>query len=213
MSSPPFMPWYVRDYVADTQHLTRDQHGGYRLLIDACWLADGKLPDDDALLARITLCRGKREWAELKSKLAPFFKISRGFWRHKRVIAELKKAQRLHASRQLGGSLAQAQLRASRACVQTEPESDIKKKKEVEEKKDRVRADIEAKSPRFATIERSSKPTQPSNAKAHLMQQCARWLPEDAVAGFWAAMMGDNAQAVLDQTATAMHASGWKDRG
>ena len=45
------------------------------------------------------------------------------------------------------------------------------------------------------------------------MQKVARWLPEDAVAGFWAAMMGPDAQQTLDRAVEQMRASGWEDQG
>lgn len=66
----------------------------------------------------------------------------------------------------------------------------------------------------FATIERARSATPViSHGKAALMQKCARYLPPEAVGEFWAAMMGPDAQAVLDRTAEAMRASGWEDRG
>lgn len=236
MSATPWLPFYVRDYLADTMHLSRDEHGAYLLLLMACWQRGGKLPDDDRELARITKCADLDEWKKVRAKLAFFFKITRGKWRQKRLTIEFRKSQRLHEAHQLGGRIASAQREAQRDAqhvlrartrqphkknnnnLRASPprarggEAPAGRKKNQE---NGALADIEAKPPRFARIERSSKPAmrQPSNAKSRLMQKVARWLPEDAVAGFWAAMMGPDAQQTLDRAVEQMRASGWEDRG
>lgn len=236
MTATPWLPFYVRDYLADTMHLSRDEHGAYLLLLMACWQRGGKLPDDDRELARITKCVDLEDWKNLCSKMAFFFKISGGFWRQKRLSREFRKSQRLHEAHSLGGRIVSAQREAQRTAEHVvrartrQPQPHKNKKLETPPPRTRAReaavgrkrnrgngalADIEAKPPRFAALERSSKPAvrQPSNAKSRLMQKVARWLPEDAVAGFWAAMMGPDAQQTLDRAVEQMRASGWEDRG
>ena len=95
--SRAWMPMYWADYVADTRHLSRDEHGGYMLLIAHYWHT-GSLPDDDDRLARITLCQSQSEWQRLKLVLQPFFDDG---WRHKRIDAELSKAAEAYKKRQL----------------------------------------------------------------------------------------------------------------
>lgn len=91
-----WMPLYVGDYLADTGRLTTEQHGAYLLLLMDYWRS-GALPDDDAALARIARV-GPAAWRRLRPVLVTFFQPEPGRWRHKRVEAELLRAQR-HAAR------------------------------------------------------------------------------------------------------------------
>lgn len=92
------MPLYIGDYLADTAHLTRDQHGGYLLLIFAYWRNGGPLPDDDARLARICKASAK-QWRELREVLSEFFQIENGIWRHKRIEEEIQSSCNAYARR------------------------------------------------------------------------------------------------------------------
>lgn len=89
-SAPPFMHWYPQDHANKALDITRDDEGGLRLIIDALWVRDGKVPDNDLLLQRITKCNDQCEWLALKERLIRFFKIANGFWRNKRVDEELR---------------------------------------------------------------------------------------------------------------------------
>lgn len=84
-----WMPLWIGAYLADTQHLTRDEHGGYLLLIMAYWRSSAPLPDDDKRLAAIVRATPK-EWKGLRPVLAEFFEVVDGVWRHKRIEAELQ---------------------------------------------------------------------------------------------------------------------------
>jgi uncharacterized protein YdaU (DUF1376 family) len=81
-----WMPVYIGDYLADTMHLSTEQHGAYLLLIFHLWRR-GTLPDEDGALKKITgLSAGA--WANSRPVLAEFFKIQDGQWRHGRVERE-----------------------------------------------------------------------------------------------------------------------------
>jgi uncharacterized protein YdaU (DUF1376 family) len=87
-----WMPLWIGDYLADTRHLTTEQHGAYLLLIMAYWRRRGPLPADDAQLCRmagVTIYK----WRSLRPIICAFFQESDGTWFHKRADAELVKAE------------------------------------------------------------------------------------------------------------------------
>jgi uncharacterized protein YdaU (DUF1376 family) len=86
-----FMPWYPRDYRADTTDLTLEEHGAYRLLLDDLWVAGGAIPFDAARLAR-RIGVGRADWDRLWKTLARFFQVVDGELRQKRVGLEISKA-------------------------------------------------------------------------------------------------------------------------
>lgn len=59
MSEFPFMSWWIRDYYADTSHLTCAQHGVYMMLLAIAWdQPNGPgIPDDMAWLKRACQAR------------------------------------------------------------------------------------------------------------------------------------------------------------
>lgn len=94
----PWMPFYWGDYLANTGHLNRAQHGSYCMLIGHYWVT-GSLPDDDAQLARIAGC-SPEEWFLDKPVLQAFFHDG---WRHRRVEAELRRHTEKVARLRLAG--------------------------------------------------------------------------------------------------------------
>lgn len=101
--SDTWMPFYIGDYLADTMHLTRDQHGAYVLLIFAYWRRGSQLPDDDAQLAAIARAT-LAEWRRLRIVIAPFFQISGGLWRHNRIEREIKRSESIQKKRSISGA-------------------------------------------------------------------------------------------------------------
>lgn len=87
-----WMPLWIGSYLADTMDLTRDEHGGYLLLLIAYWRNKGPLPDDDKKLSTITRCQGRAEWKRLRVNLEAFFTVANGLWTHGRADQELSKA-------------------------------------------------------------------------------------------------------------------------
>lgn len=87
-----WMPLYIGDYIADTMHLTCEQHGAYLLLMMAYWRKGGPLPSNDASLSAI--CRLSLDaWSIHKAVLMEFFDTSKGgVWIHGRIEKELSES-------------------------------------------------------------------------------------------------------------------------
>jgi uncharacterized protein YdaU (DUF1376 family) len=97
--SPPWMPWYWGDYHKDTQDLDTTQHGAYMLLIGHYW-QHGGLPDCDRELATIAKL-SEYKWKKMRETIAKKFKEN---WRHKRIDAELLKAEHKIIQRSIAGA-------------------------------------------------------------------------------------------------------------
>ena len=92
MPSPTaWMPFYVGDYLGDTQRLTTEQHGAYLLLMLDYW-RNGAPPADDAVLQQITKL-DRAGWKKHRDALARLFQIEDGHWHHKRIDKELANAE------------------------------------------------------------------------------------------------------------------------
>jgi uncharacterized protein YdaU (DUF1376 family) len=92
MAALPYMPLFVADYLADTAHLTTQQHGAYLLLIMNYWQRSGPLPDDDSRLSKIARV-GPREWIRMRPVISEFFSIADGTWLHSRIASELARVE------------------------------------------------------------------------------------------------------------------------
>lgn len=71
MSKSPSMPMFWDAYLADTTHLTTEEHGAYLLLLAAMWRRNGYVPDDDRDNARI-LGLTQAKWRKVKVRLSEF---------------------------------------------------------------------------------------------------------------------------------------------
>lgn len=82
MTSPAYLPLFPADYLADTQHLSAEEHGAYLLLMMTAWLQDDcGLPDDDRKLSRITRL-SLRKWKACRPTMLEFWRIENGRWFH-----------------------------------------------------------------------------------------------------------------------------------
>lgn len=88
-----WMPLRIGLYLADTTHLTRDQHGAYLLLLMGYWMRGGALPADDRQLATISKCT-LPEWRRMRPVMVTFFSERDGKWFQKRAEEELEKARK-----------------------------------------------------------------------------------------------------------------------
>lgn len=89
MSQAPSMPLFCDAYLADTMHLSLEEHGAYLKLLMITWRNNGQpLPDDDARIARMLGIPVSRWTKYLRPVIVPFFDVSSGFLRQKRLEKE-----------------------------------------------------------------------------------------------------------------------------
>src|SRR4051794_617739 len=94
-----WMPLYVGDYLADTGHLTTQQHGANLLLLMHYWRKRG-LPTNDQQLAHIVKLT-TRGWQHIKPAIASLFNDD---WTHSQLDAELTKRSMIAATNAVNGS-------------------------------------------------------------------------------------------------------------
>jgi uncharacterized protein YdaU (DUF1376 family) len=92
MSDAPAMPVFPDAYLADTTHLTTEEHGAYLLLLMAMWRRGGIVPNADADLARI-VGMDVRAWRKTKRRLLPLLSVEGEFLTQKRLRKEWEYVQ------------------------------------------------------------------------------------------------------------------------
>jgi uncharacterized protein YdaU (DUF1376 family) len=119
----PALPIFTDAYLADTRHLTAEEHGVYLLLLMCAWRTRGcALKDDDRFLARsvgVTLPR----WRRLRPVIADFFTVKDGLWRQKKLTDVYKgvetRVARNRANGAKGGRAKAARTSGDRQAVAT----------------------------------------------------------------------------------------------
>ncbi|WP_226018441.1 DUF1376 domain-containing protein [Novosphingobium sp. FKTRR1] len=87
-SKPAAIPLFADAYLADTTHLSTEEHGAYLLLLMAAWRQDDcTLPLDDKKLARITGL-SLRKWLIIKPTILEFWTVDSGRISQKRLQKE-----------------------------------------------------------------------------------------------------------------------------
>lgn len=102
MNPFPYMPLFPADYIADTYHLTTEEHGAYFLIMMNYWQR-GKPPEaNDMKLAGIARLDAPR-WAAMRDKIKEFFTEKDGLLYHERIEEELDKVREKAASASAAG--------------------------------------------------------------------------------------------------------------
>jgi len=124
MAALPYMQLYVADYLADTAHLTTEEHGAYLLMLFSYWQTGKPLRSDRlATVARMSNDR----WDSVEKTLSEFFNIdvNPGCWTHLRVEADLHQvASKSTQASDAGKKSALARARAKQA-LQTNASTDV----------------------------------------------------------------------------------------
>jgi uncharacterized protein YdaU (DUF1376 family) len=82
-----WMPLFIPDYLADTEHLSAAESGAYLHLIMHYWVR-GCLPAEEDRIRRVSRLT-TRQWARSRDLLKSLFDVH---WRHKRIDLELAQA-------------------------------------------------------------------------------------------------------------------------
>lgn len=106
----PAIPFFGDAYIADTRHLSLEEHGAYLQLLMIAWRADDcALPDDDKRLAQMLGISAAR-WGKLKGTVMAFWTVTEGRWIQKRLqkerkfVSEKRAVQAERAKAKWGGS-------------------------------------------------------------------------------------------------------------
>ncbi|MBW9238333.1 DUF1376 domain-containing protein [Pseudomonas carnis] len=111
MAALPYMQLYVADYLADTMHLTTEEHGAYLLLIFNYWQTGKPIPV--SRLARITRLSNER-WTDVERSLGEFFNERDNEWIHDRIERDLE-AVRASQEQRIAAGKASAEARKQAA--------------------------------------------------------------------------------------------------
>lgn len=98
---------HLPDHIADTMHLSAEEHGAYLRLLFNYWRS-GPPKDDDRVLARIVGLSAD-EWAGVRPMVEPYFEVLHGKWMHWRTDDELQTAyEAIERSSRAGKTAAKA---------------------------------------------------------------------------------------------------------
>lgn len=92
MSKLPFMRMFVGDYMADTSHLSTEEHGAYHLLLYSYWTHRCGPKIDEKTLRKITKLSAHK-WKNISPTIMEFFEIRDGRLYQSRIEEELEKAK------------------------------------------------------------------------------------------------------------------------
>lgn len=122
MAALPYMQLYVADYLADTAHLTTEEHGAYLLLLFSYWQTGKPLRGDRlASVARLS----NERWNDVEPTLKEFFHVDKGMWMHFRVEADLEKVDsKSKKNSDAGKASAKAKALAKQALKDSPPTND-----------------------------------------------------------------------------------------
>ncbi|WP_227819134.1 DUF1376 domain-containing protein [Raoultella ornithinolytica] len=87
MAALPYMQLYIADYLADTMHLSTEEHGAYLLLMFNYWQTGRAIPK--SRLAKIARVSDDR-WKELEPVIKEFFEEENESWVHLRIERDIE---------------------------------------------------------------------------------------------------------------------------
>jgi uncharacterized protein YdaU (DUF1376 family) len=110
MAALPYIQLYTADYLADTMHLTTEEHGAYLLLIFNYWQTGKPIPKKR--LQKIARVPNDR-WPSVEDSLSEFFTDNGENWVHERIERDLESVMEAQEQRaRAGKASAEARKRA-----------------------------------------------------------------------------------------------------
>lgn len=119
MAALPYMQFYVADYLADTMHLSTEEHGAYLLLVFNYWQTGKPLPKNR--LAGIARLPNDR-WTDVERSLNEFFIDDGNAWIHQRIERDLLSVKGAQSQRSEAGKKS-AQKRAEKKAKENQGKS------------------------------------------------------------------------------------------
>ena len=118
MAALPYIQLYVADYLADTMHLTTEEHGAYLLIIMNYWQTGKPIPKKRlASVARM----GNDRWISVEDTLSEFFtETEQGLWIHARIEDDLAKVASKSTQASAAGKRSAAKRAESKVTVNKE---------------------------------------------------------------------------------------------
>lgn len=116
MAALPYMQLYIADYLADTMHLSTEEHGAYLLLMFNYWQTGRAIPKNR--LAKIARMSNDR-WNSVETSLSEFFNDNGAEWVHERIERDL---EGVRSSLEQKSAAGKASARARKAKKSTQPE-------------------------------------------------------------------------------------------
>jgi uncharacterized protein YdaU (DUF1376 family) len=90
MAALPYMQFHIAEYLADTSHLTTEEHGAYLLLIFNYWQRGKPLDNSNGRLANVVRMSNER-WTDVSTSVREFFQVEGDVWTHARIERDLKR--------------------------------------------------------------------------------------------------------------------------
>lgn len=118
---PAAIPLFADAYLADTTHLTTEEHGAYLLLLMAAWRQeDCALPNDDRKLARIA-GMSRQKWAAVRDTIIEFWTVEDG-----RIFQHRLRRERAWVAQKSEGSRKSARARWDNQPVENKQSEDMR---------------------------------------------------------------------------------------
>jgi len=119
MAALPYMQLYIADYLADTMHLSAEEHGAYLLLMFNYWQTGKPIPKNRlAKIARLT----NERWADVEPSLQEFFCDNGEEWVHLRIEEDLASVREKLTKKSAAGK---ASVQARRSRKETKQERNL----------------------------------------------------------------------------------------